>query len=115
FRGSFSTSIGRPSFTKLIPQIKVRDLNDDDDDPDGTADNPIPRIERNNPDLKPQFSDNIDFSAEYYTKGVGSITVGVFRKYIDGFIFDNWETIGSGADNGFGGQFEGWPLKTKMN
>ncbi len=114
FRGSFSTSIGRPSFTKLIPQIKVRELNDDDDD-GGTPDNPIPRIERNNPDLKPQFSDNIDFSAEYYMKGVGSVTVGVFRKNIDGFIFDNWETIGSGPDNGFDGMFEGWPLKTKMN
>jgi TonB-dependent receptor len=113
FRGSFSTSIGRPSFTKLIPQIKVRELTDDDEG--GGSGDPIPRIERNNPDLKPQFSDNIDLSAEYYMKGVGNFTLGVFRKYLEGFIYDKWDEVGTGPNNGFDGMYAGYALKTKMN
>lgn len=112
-RGSFSTSIGRPNFTKLIPAIKVRELNDGET-PSGTGD-PIPRIEINNPDIKPQFSDNFDLSAEYYMKGVGSFTVGVFRKNITDFIFTQWDEVGVGPDNGFGGLYEGYALKTTAN
>ncbi len=112
-RGSISTSIGRPNFTKLIPAIKVRELNDGET-PSGTGD-PIPRVEINNPDIKPQFSDNFDLSAEYYMKGVGSFTVGVFRKNITDFIFTQWDEIGAGPDNGFGGMYEGYALKTTAN
>lgn len=112
-RGSFSTSIGRPNFTKLIPAIKVRDLNDGETS--STTGDPIPRIEINNPNIKPQFSDNFDLSAEYYMKGVGSFTIGVFRKNITDFIFTQWDEIGSGPDNGFDGQYEGWALKTTAN
>jgi TonB-dependent receptor len=113
FRGSFSTSIGRPNFTKLIPAIKVRELNDGES-PSGTGD-PIPRVEINNPDIKPQFSDNFDLSAEYYLKGVGAFTLGVFRKNITDFIFNRWDEIGAGPDNGFGGLYEGYALKTTAN
>lgn len=112
-RASFSTSIGRPNFTRLIPGIKVRELNDGET-PSGSGD-PIPRVEINNPDIKPQFSDNYDLSAEYYFKGVGSFTVGLFRKNITDFIFTQWDEIGSGPDNGFGGLYEGYALKTTAN
>ena len=113
FRASFSTSIGRPNFTRLIPAIKVRDLNDGET-PTGSGD-PIPRVEINNPDIKPQFSDNFDLSAEYYLKGVGAITIGVFRKNITDFIFTQWDEIGAGPNNGFGGLYEGYALKTTAN
>lgn len=112
-RGSITTSIGRPNFTKLIPGIKVRDLNDGESA--STSGDPIPRIEINNPDIKPQFSDNFDLSAEYYMRGVGSFTLGVFRKNISNFIFTQWDEIGSGPDNGFDGMYEGWALKTTAN
>jgi iron complex outermembrane receptor protein len=91
-RASFSTGIGRPNFTRLMPNIRVRDLRDgEEDDDDDNSD--LPRIEMNNPNLKPQFSDNIDLVLEYYFKNVGTISVGVFRKELDGFIFTNQRTI----------------------
>lgn len=88
-RASFSTGIGRPGFTRLLPNVRVRDRLDTDDDDDTD----LPRIEMNNPDLKPQFSDNYDIILEYYFKKVGTLSAGVFRKEIDGFIFTNQRTI----------------------
>ena len=92
FRASFSTGIGRPNFTRLMPNVRVRDITDSD--PEDSDD--LPRIEVNNPNLEPQFSDNYDFVAEYYFKGVGTISVGLFRKEITGFIFDELRLIQPG-------------------
>ena len=39
-----------------------------------------PRVTMTNPDLKPQYSDNYDFSAEYYFQPQGMLSVGAFRK-----------------------------------
>ena len=91
-RASFSTGIGRPNFTRLMPNVRVRDITDSD--PEDSDD--LPRIEVNNPNLEPQFSDNYDFVAEYYFKGVGTVSVGVFRKEITGFIFDELRLIRPG-------------------
>lgn len=101
FRASFSTSIGRPNFDRLIPGTDIREED--------------LRIEINNPDLKPMFSDNIDLSAEYYMKGIGLLSVGYFTKSITDFEFDDNYTVGSGADNGFGGMYEGFEVSTAMN
>jgi TonB-dependent receptor len=38
-----------------------------------------------NPNLRPYYSTNIDFGAEFFTGGEGYIGVGVFRKMITGF------------------------------
>src|SRR5690606_5178717 len=91
-RASGSTSIGRPSFTRLFPGFTVNDDLDGDDEDDR-------RVRLNNPNLKPQFSDNYDISAEYYFRGVGALTVGLFRKDITDFNFDEESIIGAGPDN----------------
>jgi TonB-dependent receptor len=72
-------------------------------------------VSQNNPDLQPQFSDNYDLSAEYYFKGVGLISASAFRKKIEGFIFNKQSIIGTGANNGFEGEYDGYFLNTKTN
>jgi TonB-dependent receptor len=115
FRASYSTSIGRPNFTRLLPGIKVRELDEDDPEDGSNSGDPIPRIEVNNTHINPQFSGNFDADVEYYMKGIGSITVGVFRKNLSDFIFTSWDEVGSGPDNGYGGLYEGWARKTQKN
>jgi iron complex outermembrane recepter protein len=39
-----------------------------------------------NPNLEPYYSDEFEVAAEYYFGNVGMVTVGLFRKEIDGFI-----------------------------
>jgi TonB-dependent receptor len=114
FRASASTSIGRPSFSKLFPGMRIRDRNDED----GEDDTDIPRIEMNNPDIKPQFSDNFDIVSEYYFSSIGSISLSVFRKEIEGFIFSKDERILANDPRFFdqyGNRFEGWLLRTNRN
>jgi iron complex outermembrane recepter protein len=69
-----------------------------------------------NPSLLPQFSDNYDLSAEYHFEPVGLVSVGVFLKDIKNFIYTaGGQVVGSGADNGFDGQFGGYTLTTQAN
>lgn len=100
-RASASTSIGRPNFSQLAPGFDVN------------VDTQI--VARNNPDLEPQFSENYDLSAEYYLKSVGLVSVSAFRKDLEGFVFSAESIIGSGANNGFDGEYEGYLLRTRTN
>jgi TonB-dependent receptor len=70
----------------------------------------------NNPDLKPQYGHNYDLGIEYYFKPQGMISVGAFRKKIRDYIYtDTSQVIGSGADNGFDGDYAGYSLTTQAN
>jgi len=100
-RASVSTSVGRPNFDKLVPGTNVNDLG--------------MTVSINNPDLKPQFSDNYDLSAEYYFTGIGLFSVGYFKKDITDFIFTERFIVGNGANNGFDGEFEGYEASTPTN
>jgi TonB-dependent receptor len=100
-RASASTSIGRPNFDQLAPGFNVNVSTQS--------------VSQNNPELQPQFSDNYDLSAEYYFKGVGLISASAFRKKIEGFIFSKQSIIGTGANNGFEGEYDGYFLNTKTN
>lgn len=100
-RASASTSIGRPNFNQLIPGTDI-DLT-----------NSV--VRQNNPSLKPQFSDNFDLSAEYYSRNVGLLSAGLFRKNLKDFAFNTETVIGSGANNGFDGLYEGYMLRTRTN
>lgn len=71
-RLSWSNSIGRPRFTELYPGYSVN--------------NTEMRISLNNPNLKPQKSENWDAMLEYYFKPLGSLSAGYFRKDLTGFI-----------------------------
>jgi iron complex outermembrane recepter protein len=101
-RLSWSTGVGRPGFGSIIPLDTV---NDD-----------AMRVTRNNPNLKPQYADSYDFTAEYYFKSQGVISAGAFKKDIRDYIFtDSSQVIGAGQDNGFDGQYAGYGLTTQAN
>lgn len=100
-RASTSTSIGRPNFSQLVPATDIDLANN--------------IVRQNNPSLKPQFSDNYDLSAEYYSRNVGLFSVGLFRKNIVDFAFNVDTVIGGGANNGFDGLYEGYMLRTRTN
>ncbi|MES2693290.1 MAG: TonB-dependent receptor [Verrucomicrobiota bacterium] len=101
-RASYSTGIGRPNFTTIIPNDSVNDA--------------AQRVTANNTSLRPQRSDNFDVTLEYYFKPAGMFTVGAFMKEIDDFIFmTDRGLIAAGADNGFGGDYAGYTLTTQAN
>ena len=72
-RFSWSTGVGRPPFGSIIPNTIV----------DDTA----RTVSVTNPELKPQYGNNFDLSAEYYFKPQGMVSVGVFRKKISDYIY----------------------------
>ncbi len=101
-RGSWSNTIGRPSFGSLLP---VETVN---------ANAQTVRI--NNPALEPQFSENIDAAVSYYFEPVGLISTGYFSKDIRDFIITgNLGIIDSGAGNGFNGDYSGYTLLSTAN
>lgn len=101
-RLSYATNIGRPNIGQLIPRTTINYDNE--------------TISTSNPALRPQYADNFDLSLEYYFEPAGLISVGVFMKEMKDFIFTQGGAIvGSGADNGFGGLYEGYQLTTQYN
>jgi iron complex outermembrane recepter protein len=101
-RASYSTGIGRPNFTTIIPSDSVNDA--------------AQRVTANNTSLRPQRSDNFDVTLEYYFKPAGMFSAGAFLKEIKDFIFSTDRgLIGSGPDNGFGGDYAGYSLSTQAN
>ena len=69
----------------------------------------------NNPNLKPQLSQNIDLSLEYYLKSAGLVSVGVFRKELSDFIFRSTSTVTLPPGNPYGEQYVGYELTTDIN
>lgn len=105
-RSSFSTSGARPALSVIVPNTTVSYLTD------GSG---LGLVNQGNPGLKPQYARTYDFSAEYYLEPAGLISAGVFRKDISNFINTATRTIGEGADNGFGGRYEDFELRTTGN
>ena len=102
FRGSYSSSIGRPEFGSIIPFDNIDE------------DNRIVRA--NNPGLRPQYSDNFDAAVEYYFEPAGLLSFGVFLKEISDFIYSTTgEIIGQGPGNGFNGDYAGFELRSQAN
>jgi len=104
-RLSHTKSIGRVNPTNIIPNITV---NADDEGLLGT-------INVVNVGLEPRYVDNFDASIEYYPENGGKFSIGLFQKDMSNFIYSVSETVGIGPDNGFGGDYEGWELRTKRN
>ncbi len=100
-RASYSTSMARPAISQLIADTVI--------DPSAQT------INQNNPGLLPTTSQSYDLSAEYYFKNSGLLTVGVFRKDLKDFIWTDSKFLGTGADNGFNGQYVGWQYNTQRN
>jgi TonB-dependent receptor len=101
-RLSYASNIGRPNIGQLVPSTTV------------SFDNRT--VTSSNPNLGPQTADNFDLSVEYYFEPAGLLSAGVFLKELKDFIFtQGGAAIGSGADNGFGGLYEGYQLTTQYN
>jgi iron complex outermembrane recepter protein len=101
-RASYSTGIGRPNFSNLLRTT--------------TVNNETMRVVAANADLKPQTVDNFDLSLEYYFEPAGFVSAGVFLKEIKDFIYgDNSGVVGSGPNNGFEGDYEGYDLVRNIN
>jgi iron complex outermembrane recepter protein len=105
FRASYSTGMTRPLLAQLFPATTVS-YNDTTG---------LGQVSQANTDLKPQTSRNYDASVEYYLEPGGVISIGVFRKDVDDFIAADSVAIGSGANNGFNGQYSGFTLVTTRN
>lgn len=100
-RGSYATSLARPNFGDLMPDTSI--------------DHEDFEISQNNTGLKPQRANNFDVSLEYYYEPSGMISFGAFYKSISDFIFNDNYIIGSGANNGFNGEYAGYEFTTKKN
>jgi iron complex outermembrane receptor protein len=101
-RLSWSTGVGRPAFGSIIPNESIDDNTQ--------------RITISNPNLVPQEANNYDFTVEYYFRPQGMISAGVFAKRIKNYIYtDSSQTVPSGANNGFQGQYEGYGITTSAN
>lgn len=81
-RASWTNAIARPTFAQLSPGIV-------EEDGDREAGNPM---------LDPYESMNWDASIEYYLEDLGVISVAVFHKNIQSFVYE--QEIEDGAPNG---------------
>lgn len=102
-RLAWSTSFGRPGMSNLLPNETVNETNQ--------------TITVNNPSLLPQMATNWDATLDYYFEPVGNLSVGWFHKKIKDYIVSgmNSGTVGSGNDNGFNGDYDGFTRLTTAN
>jgi len=101
-RLSWSNTIGRAAFTNFVPLE--------------TVSHTAQTVTVSNPALKPQHSQNWDFTLERYFEPVGQISLGLFYKGINQFIVSaDAGTIGTGPDNGFDGNYSGYLLRSQFN
>jgi len=92
-RLAYTNTISRPSYRDLSPKLRV-----------------VPEkigheIRKGDTKLKPALSRNLDLIMTFYTQKVGLISVGLFRKDIEGFIYERRSRIIAGTDmdvNNFG-------------
>jgi TonB-dependent receptor len=101
-RLSWSTGVGRPPFGNIIPNTTVNDS--------------AQSITVTNPNLKPQYARNMDFSSEYYFTPQGMISFGAFHKKINDYIQgDSSQFVAAGQNNGYDGQYAGYRINTTAN
>lgn len=101
-RLSWSTGVGRPPFANIIPNTSVNDAGQS--------------ITVTNPNLKPQYARNWDFTTEYYFNPQGMISFGAFHKRIADYIQnDSSQFVATGQNNGYDGQYAGYRINTTVN
>ncbi|WP_414662583.1 TonB-dependent receptor [Horticoccus sp. 23ND18S-11] len=101
-RLSWSTGVGRPPFGNIIPNTTVNDAGQ--------------TITVTNPNLKPQYARNWDFTTEYYFNPQGMISFGAFHKKINDYIqSDSSQFVAQGQNNGYDGQYAGYRINTSIN
>lgn len=76
-RAAYTRTFSRANFSDLLPNERI----------DATG--AIVSISTGNPELKPTFSNNFDFMAEYYFEDIGILSGGVFYKDLTNVIFND--------------------------
>lgn len=107
-RASWSTTSARPNLAQLYPDMSVSH----DTDPNTVA---LGRVTVNNVGLLPNYSHNYDLAFDYYLEPAGVVSAGVFYKDIKDWIVSLNDTVGTGAGNGFNGNYAGYDLTTQTN
>jgi TonB-dependent receptor len=100
-RGSYSTSIGRPNFGAVLPTTNVDFTNE--------------VVTQNNTDIGPQSGRSFNLGVEKYFSPAGIVALSFFRTDLNDMIFSSVSTVGSGQENGFGGEYAGFDLRTQEN
>ncbi|MCX6954488.1 MAG: TonB-dependent receptor [Verrucomicrobia bacterium] len=100
-KGSWNQSIARPDMNRLIGGLVV--TNDDPNDP---APN---RANAGNAGLKPELSETINLTLEYYLRGIGQFTVSGFRRDFKDLLRTRVVTVPAG------GTWNGEPLPTSVS
>jgi iron complex outermembrane recepter protein len=98
-RASYSTGIGRPAFSAIVPNTMVNENTE--------------TVTTNNPGIRPQFADSYDMSIEYYTEPAGIVSLGLFRKDISDYIVSEIGVVPPGF--ALGEQYAGYELRTSVN
>ncbi len=115
-RGAYARTYGKPNLNDVIPTATVDEADLDADeigDPSVLQGN----INVRNTGLKPWTADNYDLSLEYYTRGGGIFSAGVFMKDIQKF-FGTAVRIATLADTeelGLDPRYVGWRVTSKFN
>lgn len=71
-RAAWTNTLARPNYYDLVPYSFIEDEED---------------IFLGNPNLNPSTSMNFDLMSEYYFQSVGLLSLGVFHKEIDDFVY----------------------------
>jgi TonB-dependent receptor len=100
-RASYSTSTGRPNIGSIIPDTDINDTTQ--------------VIALNNTGLKPQSGRSVNAGLQYYFEPAGVISANIFHTRITDFIYTSSRIVGSGAGNGFEGNYAGYTLNTQAN
>jgi TonB-dependent receptor len=74
-RLAYTNTISRPSYRELSPKLRVVPVKIGHE------------IRKGDTNLSPALSRNLDLIMTFYTQKVGLISVGLFRKDIEGFIY----------------------------
>ena len=96
YRGAIWTSFSRPEFSNISRGVSVGRAAPRP----GQTLGDIVSISRGNPDLKPAEALNLDLSAEYYPDRSSLVSIGVFHKKIDHFIFTNGSAVDADTQEG---------------
>ncbi|MCG2664754.1 TonB-dependent receptor [Brevundimonas sp.] len=96
YRGAIWTSFSRPEFSNISRGVSVSRAAPRP----GQTLGDIVSISRGNPDLKPAEALNLDVSAEYYPDRSSLVSIGVFHKKIDHFIFTNGSAVDADTQEG---------------
>ena len=115
-RAAWAQTYGRPNLNNLIPTAQVDEADLDAaqlGDPSVVKGN----ITVTNTGLRPWSADNYDLALEYYSKGGGLVSAGVFLKDIRGFFSDTVRIANAGDLEEFGldPRYLGWRVSTQVN